>query len=250
MTLRLAPALALLAFLGACKPDPAVVHRKAGDDLLAQSNYVGAAAEYEKSLEANPKLEMVWEKLAFCRMKAGDDDRAAEALVKMGDLKQTDAQKAEVYRNAAGIFLQSANRPKAEKYLLEAVRLDPKDEASITWLGELASEAGGARFQYAPAVPEQLDKALGYYNRLIEMRPDGSAAHANRRIVAAKYLNHLGDERRLEARVMTRNRRDPQAVADARERIARIDAKVAVMQKMLEESNAKLARGRKPAAGK
>lgn len=247
MTFRPVPALALLALVAACKPDPAAVHRKAGDDLLSLSNYAGAAAEYAKSLELDPKQDKIWEKLAFCRVKTGETELAAEALVRTVDLKAQDAQKAEVYRNAAGVFLQTPERAKAEKYLLEAVRLDPKDEASLTWLGELASEAGGARFQLAVAVPEQLEKAIGYYDRLIEMRPDGPAAHANRRIAVTKYLNHLVEQRQLEQRVMARSGRDPQAVADARERIARIDAKMAELQRLLAESNEKLAKGRKGA---
>lgn len=244
MTLRKVPALALLAVL-ACKPDPAAVHRKAGDDLLSRSDFAGAAAEYAKSLELDAKQEKTWEKLAFCRVKTGEEELAAEALVKTVEFKASDAQRAEVYRNAAGIFLQSPERAKAEAYLLEAVRLDPKDEASITWLGELASEAGGARHPLGVAAPEQLDKAIGYYDRLIELRPNGTAAHVNRRIVVTKYLTYLAEQKRAEQRVL--RARDPQAVADARERIARIDAKAAKLQRLLDESNEKLGKGRKAA---
>lgn len=249
MTFRPVPALALLALLAGCKPDPATVHRMAGDDLLSRSDFAGAATEYAKSLEIDPKQDKVWEKLAFCRVKTDEKDLAAEALLKTVELKPDDAQKAEVYRAAAGIFLQTLERAKAEKYLLEAVRLDPKDEASITWLGELASEAGGARFQLAPAVPEELEKAIGYYNRLIEIRPQGTAAHVNRRIAVTKYLNHVYEQKRMEQLVLRRSRRDPQAVADVKKRIARLDEKAAELQKLLEESNEKLGKARKAAGG-
>lgn len=245
MTLRPVPALAVLALLAACKPDPSVVHRKAGDDLLSLSNFSGAAEEYEKSLALDPKQVKIWEKLAFCRLKTDDRDRAAEALLKTVPLMPDDKARAEVYRNVAGLYLQTPERPKAEQYLLEAVRLDPADEASITWLGEIASQAGGARAQWEPAVPEALEKAIGHYDRLIELRPGSPAAHTNRRIVLVKYLTHLGEQRQLEQRVMKRTR-DPQAIADGRARLAALEAKTQELQKLLDESNEVLSKKKAP----
>ena len=248
MTFRMALALTPLAVLVACKPDPAVVHRDKGDDLLRQSDFRGAAAEYEQALARDPKQQKVLEKLAFCRVKTGEKDLAAAALVKAANLEAGDARKAEAFRNAAGVFLQGPDRAKAEKFLAEAVRLDPSDEASLTWLGELASERGGARFELQPAVPEELDKAIRYYDRLIELRPEGKAAHANRRIAVVKYLGHLAEERHREEARLSRSRRDASAAAKAREHIARIDARSAELRRMLDESNAKLAPARKRSA--
>jgi tetratricopeptide (TPR) repeat protein len=245
MLSRTALALAPVLLLLACKQDPAVLHREAGDELLQKSDFAGAAKEYAQSIALDAKQAQVWERLAFCRMKMGEKDQAAEGLVKLADLKPERAQKAEVLRNAAGLYLQSPDRAKAERYLLEAVRLDPKDEASLTWLGELASEKGGARLDIATAVPAELDKALGYYDRLIAIRPDSGAPYANRRIVCVKYLGHLAEERTREG---ARLRRGGTDAADARERIARIDAKSAELKRILDESNAKLASLRKPAA--
>jgi len=248
MTFRTALALAPIALLLACKADPAVVHRNQGDELLRSSDFGGAAAEYAKSVALDPKQEKVWEKLAFCRVKTGERDLAAEALVKVADFKPGDAQKAEVFRNAAGVFLQGPDRAKAEKYLVETVRLDPSDETSLTWLGELAAEQGGARVELAPAVPEELDHDIRYYTRLIELRPDGTAAHVNRRIVLVKYLGYLAEEKHREQVQQARRGRDPGAAAEARERMARIDAKSAELRRMLDESSAKLARGSKAQA--
>lgn len=248
MTFRTALALAPVALLAACRPDPATVHRRQGDELMQRSDFRGAAAEYAKSLALDPKQEKIWEKLAFCRVRTDEKDLAAEALVKVADLKTEVAPKAEVFRNAAGIFLQGTDKSKAEKYLLEAVRLDPTDEASLTWLGEIASEKGGARFEMQRAVPEELEKAIRWYGRLIELRPDGNAAHANRRIAVLKYLGHLDEEkRREELRLRTRGR-DPTVAADVRERVGRMDAKAAELRRLLDESNAKLAPKRKPSA--
>ena len=247
MTFRTALALAPLALLAACKPNPALVHRDAGDDLLQRSSFAQAAAEYAASLAVDPKQPGVWEKLAFCRVKTGEADLAAQSLEKLADLKPTDAQKAEVFRNAAGIYLQGPDRAKAERYLLAAVKLDPKDEASLTWLGELASEKGGARLDMATAVPAELDKALGYYAQLIALRPDQKAAYANRRIVLVKYVTHLAGQRSREAARLPRNAKDP-AAAEGRERIARIDAKSTELRRMLDEANAKLSTVKNAAA--
>ncbi|HEY6099729.1 MAG TPA: hypothetical protein VIW03_09885 [Anaeromyxobacter sp.] len=244
MTPRTALALAPLVLLAACKPDPATVHREAGDDLLRKSDFAGAAAEYARSVALDPKQPTVWERLAFCRVKTGEKELAAEGLVKLADLKPENAQKAEVFRNAAGVFLQGPDRARAEPYLVAAVRLDPQDEASLTWLGELASEKGGARLDVATAVPEELEKALGYYGQLVALRPDAMAAHANRRIVLVKYLGHLAEERRREAARLRRGGRD---APGTREVVARVDAKYAELKRMLDEENQKIASLRKPA---
>ncbi len=245
MTFRAALALVSLALLVACKGDPAVEHRKLGEELFGRSDFAGAAAEYAKSLALDPKQEKLWEKLAFCRIKIGENEAAAEALVKLADFKPVPAQRAEVFRNAAGIFLQGPDRVKAERYLAETVRLEPADEASLGWLAELAAEKGGARVDLAPAVPEELDSAIRYYTRLIELRPTGAAAHANRRLVLVKYLNYLGEEKRREE-LQPRRGRDAGAVAEARERVARIDAKSAELRRLLDESDARLTGKRKP----
>ncbi len=248
MIARMALALAPVAVLAACSAPPAAAQRDQGDELMQKSDFRGAAAAYGRSLELDPKQEKVWEKLAFCRVKTGEKDLAAAALVKLADFKPGNAQKAEVFRNAAGIYLQTPEQDKAEKYLLESVRLDPSDETSLNWLGELASQKGGARFQDQQAVPAELDKAIGYYDRVIQLRPDGKAAYANRRIVVLKYLGYLADERGREQSRLARARRDPGAAAEARDRLARIDAKSTELRRLLDESNAKLAPKRKGSA--
>lgn len=241
---RTALAIFLVALLAACKGDPAVGHRKLGDALFQRSDFAGAAAEYVQSLALDPKQEKLWERLAFCRVKKGEHDAAAEALVKLADFKPAAAQKAEVLRNAAGLFLQGPERLKAERFLAETVKLDPSDEASLGWLAELASEKGGARNDHAPAVPEELERAIGYYDRLIELQPAGNAAHANRRLVVLKYLAHLADEKRRDEQQLRRER-DAAAAAQARERLARIAAKTSELRRLLDESDAKLKDGRK-----
>ncbi len=248
MTFRSALALAALALLAACQRDPSIVHREAGDELLAKSDFAGAAAEYAQSVALAPAQPKIWEKLAFAKLKAGDRDGGAEALAKLAEIETVPARKAEAYRNAAGVYLPDGDRAKAERFLLEAVRVDPSDEASLGWLGELASIAGGARVQVGPVVPAELDKAIGYYGRVIALRPESRAAHANRRIAIVKYLTALDDERGAQTARLARAGRDAAAAADAKERIAKAEAKRAELEKLLAESSAALAPAQKAAA--
>lgn len=240
MTFRTALALTAVAVL-ACQRDPSIVLREQADDLLQRSDFAGAAAAYEKSLALDPKQDKIWEKLAFCRVKTGEKDRAAEALLKLAELKSTPAEKADVLRNAAGMYLQTPEQDKAETYLVQVVKLVPADETSLTWLGEMASQRGGARMDLAPAMPGELDKAIGYYARLVALRPDSKPAHANRRIAVVKYLGWVSDEKWKQQSALKRAGRDPAAAAAARERLAQLDAKSAELKKLLDESNARLA---------
>jgi tetratricopeptide (TPR) repeat protein len=247
MTFRTALALATLAIL-ACKPDPALVHRDAGDALLAKSDFAGAAAEYAQSVALAPAQAATWEKLAFAKLKARDRAGAAEALARHAELETDPARKAEDYRNAAGIYLQHDDQDQAERYLLEAVRADPADESSLAWLGELASIRGGARMQKGPVARDELDRAIAWYGRLIALRPDHRAAHANRRIAIVKYLASLEDDQAAQTARLSRAGKDAAAAADARERIAKDEAKRAELQALLAESNARLAPARNAAA--
>ncbi len=241
MTFRTALPLAAVALLAACTRDPAIVHREAGDDLLARSDFAGAAAEYAQSLALAPAQPQIWEKLAFAKLKAGDRDGAAEALAKHAELETTPARKAEDYRNAAGVYLQTPDQDRAERYLLEAVRAEPSDASSLAWLGELASIRGGARVQKGPVVPAELDKAIGYYGRVIAIHPEQRAALANRRIAIVKYLGALEDERAAQAVRLKRAGKDAAAAADAKDRVAKAESKKAELEALLADTTARLA---------
>lgn len=247
MTLRTALWLALLALAG-CTRDPALVHREAGDALLASSDFAGAAAEYAKSVALAPAQAKVWEKLAFARLKAKDRDGAAEALAKKAEVEADPARKAEDYRNAAGIYLQHEDQEKAEPYLVRAVEVDPADESSLAWLAELASIRGGARMQQGHVVPAELDRAIAWYGRLVALRPDHRAAHANRRIAIVKYRAALDDDEAAQRARLSRARKDPAEAAEATERIEKAVAKRAELEALLAESNAALSPARTAAA--
>jgi tetratricopeptide (TPR) repeat protein len=243
---RVGVALALVALATACSPgvDPAAVQRQKGDELMAKSDFAGAAAEYARSLEANPKQEKTWEKLAMCRLRLDDRDGAAAALLKTLDFKADVAQKAEVYRNAAGIYLQAQDGEKAEKYLQEVLRLLPDDENSLTWLGELASQRGGARSNDGEAVPEQLDAALRYYDRLIILKPDSPVPYIHKRIVLTKYVLHYTARKKAAEQALKHKKKAEQA--EALERMAGLQTRIDELRRTLDEVTKKLTELRKP----
>jgi tetratricopeptide (TPR) repeat protein len=184
-------AIALVGATGACGgPDVATQHRERGDTHLANSEWQKAVEEYEKSIAADPKQEKTWEKIAWAHMQAGEMDKADAALLKTLDLKPDPSKKAEVYRNLAGMYMQKANSEKAEKYFLEAVNIDPKDDTSLGWLGEMYSQKGGARDMKAPAVPDHLNKAIEFYDKMIAAKPELPTAYLNKRIAVNKLLDN------------------------------------------------------------
>ncbi|HSB21263.1 MAG TPA: hypothetical protein VLD85_14745 [Anaeromyxobacteraceae bacterium] len=237
---------ALLALGCAQKPDPAVVHREAGDDRLQKGDHAGAAAEYQQSLAANPKQEPVWEKLALSRVRLGDRDGAAAALLETLPFKRNPEQKAELYRNVAGIYLQSPERDKAEKYLLEVLKLAPDDETTLSWLAEMEAERGGARSNDAPATPEHLDAALRYYRRLADIRPTSPAPLAHQRIVLSKYMQYLASRRAAAEQALRWKKKGE--VAETRQRIDEIQRRAGEIQGELDGVNRKLAELRRPRA--
>ena len=235
----------------ACKkkePDPAVVHLENGDDLLSKQQFKEAAAEYAKSLEANPNQEKVWEKKAYAHMEDGDMDQADAAILKTVDFKPDTASKAEVYRNLANLYLQKATGERAEKYFLEAVKIDPNDDLSLAWLGAISAERGGARSGKAAAIPEHLDKAMGYYDKVIALKPDLPDTYINKRIAAMKYM---GYERRAKEEAEERTHdRDKAKREAAKAEVEKHQARIEEFTKLIEELNKQFAEAKKKAPPK
>jgi hypothetical protein len=106
--------------------------------------------------------------------------------------------------------------------------------------------------QTGPVVPVELDKAIAYYGRIIALRPDGLAAHANRRIAIVKYLPALEDERAAQTARLKRAGKDAAAAADAKERIAKAEATKAELEALASRTRSSRRRGRRrtsPGAG-
>jgi tetratricopeptide (TPR) repeat protein len=187
-----------LAVLACNKPpDPAAIHREKGDELFEKGQWKAAAAEYALSLEADPKQDKIWERKAFAHLKDNDRAEAVASLLKTGEHMTEAKDKAELYRKIAGIYVEYGPVEMAEKYFLEALKVDPKDEASLAWLGEIFSQLGGARKTEAVAVPAQLQKAIGYYDQAIAINPNAQIPYVNKRIALIKLANYEKKEKEV-----------------------------------------------------
>lgn len=242
MRLALRPLLIPVLVLAACtEPDPAEAPRQAGNVLFKKGEFEKAGAEYEKAIALDKKPEAkAYETAAFAYMKAGNLSKASELLLKTLDLKTDNAGKLEVYRNVTGMYLQAQRGAEAEKYFLEILKLEPKDPSAMGWLAEIASDRGGARNNLKPAVPAELDKALEWYAKVLEVTPDEVGPWVNRRIIYMKYSDYYaGLKAQAEADVEA-NKADKDAVADFKQQAADAQAKMDEMQKLLAEANAKI----------
>jgi len=233
-------ALAASGLLACKKPDPAAEHRDKGDELLAKDELEAAAAEYGLSLAADPKQEKLWEKRAAVLMSAGKIDQAAESLLKLLDFATSPKEKSETYRKVANIYLQAKKPDEAEKYFLEALKVDPTDADSLSWLGEIASTRGGARAAQLRAQPVFLEKAVAYYDQAIAIDPSAPVPYVNKRIALFKYYSHemrLKKEAEQDLQAAGRNRAKAQ---EAKAQIAQHEAKAADLKRQIDELGIKI----------
>lgn len=232
--------LAALGLLACKKPDPATEHRDKGDELLAKDELEAAAAEYSLSLAADPKQEKLWEKKAAVLLSAGKLDQAAESLLKLLDFATTPKEKSETYRKVANIYLQAKKPDEAEKYFLEALKVDPTDTDSLSWLGEIASTRGGARAAQMRAQPVFLEKAVAYYDQAIAIDPTAPIPYVNKRIALFKYYGHemrLKQEAEQDLQAAGRNRAKAQ---EAKAQIAQHEAHAADLKRQIDELGIKI----------
>jgi tetratricopeptide (TPR) repeat protein len=227
------------AFIG-CKEDPAEAHRLKGNELFKKEQWAKAAEEYRLSLQADPKQEKLWDRVALAHVNAGQRDQAAQALLETLEFKSDPQQKAEVYRNIAGMLLQGPKPFEAEQYFIEAVKLDPKDDSSLLWLAEMESQRGGARNMQAAPVREHLDKAIAYYDQVINAKPEALVAYVNKRIALLKMLNEEKKQKQTAESVLAAYRKDAQKKQEALTRATEHQARIDELQAKVDELSAKI----------
>lgn len=241
-TTKIALLLGALALSGtACtKPDPTVAHNEAGQEAINNGEWDKAVAEFDQSLAINPKQEKAWEKKAYAHMQANQLDKMEEALSKEADLRTEPAKKAECYRNIAGVYMGKTQSDKAEPWFNKAVDADPNDDQSLQWLGEIYSQRGGARDMKAAVVPEKLEKALGYYDRLIKVTPANSPAYLNKRIAVNRLRDYEVQQQQLAEAALTAAGKDADKVAAAQADVDKHKARAEELKKSFDELSKKL----------
>lgn len=238
-----------LAGTTACKsePDPVQVHRAKGTKLYNAGDYSKAAAEYGESLKAGPKQEQAVDVIkakAMAHMKANEIDQAAETTLMLLDHRATPAEKAEVYRDVASVYMKG-DMTKAEEYLNKALEIDPKDEFSLGWIAEIYAQKGGARAMSAPAVPEHLDKALAYYDKVLAINPNSANTYLNKRVVMAKYMDFEQKAKEAKEKEAVDNAKDKQIVAEAQAAAAEHQARIEDFKKKFDELTQKFSEATK-----
>jgi tetratricopeptide (TPR) repeat protein len=247
-TMLVATALCAAGLVACNKPDPAVTHREKGDELFDKEQWTAATDEYALSLQANPKQDKLWEKKAVAHMRAGKPDLAAASLLKLLDTAATAKDRAEIYRKVGGIYLETKKPDEAEKYFLEALKADPKDQDSLAWLGEISSTRGGARAGQVVAVPAHLDKAIAYYDQAIAVNPNALMAYVNKRIALFKYVGYEQRLRDAAEQDIKSARGNRAKIEQAKAQVEQHDARIADMKRQIDELGAKITELQKAAA--
>jgi len=243
-----ASALCAAGVIACKKPDPAAIHREKGDELFEKDQWAAAADEYALSLQADPKQDKLWEKKAVAHMKAGKPDLAAASLLKQVDNAATPKDRAEIYRKVGGIYLEQKKPDEAEKYFLEALKADPKDQDSLAWLGEISSTRGGARAGSLVAVPAHLDKAIAYYDQAIAVNPNNLMAYVNKRIALFKYMSYEQRLKDAAEQDVKAARVDRAKIERAKAQAQQHEGRAADMKRQIDELGTKITELQKEAA--
>ncbi|MFP2910934.1 tetratricopeptide repeat protein [Pyxidicoccus sp. 3LFB2] len=200
------------------KAEAAKAHRITGSDHMSKKEWKEAAAAYALSLEADPKQEKVWEKKAFAHMQVGQMAEASQAVMKIMEFKTTTAEKAEVLRTLASMHMQGGTTEDAEKYFNEALKLDPKDEASLGWIAEIYAQRGGARSMTAPIVKADLEKSLNYYDQVLAINTNSAPTYLNKRVVMGRLMEYERQQKEMALSEAAENAKDKAIVAEANAR--------------------------------
>jgi tetratricopeptide (TPR) repeat protein len=232
---RISVVMVLLAILG-CEEDPATAHHRLAVELYKKGDYAKAAAEYDEVYRLNPGLdELVQRKGAQAWAKVGQYEKCVAILQRLADAKQG-TEKIDAYRQIAGMYLQTArNLDQAEAWFNKVLVMDPRDEASMGWLAEIAAARGGARNQAAPADPAMLDLALERFDKVIALNPGNLGTYVNKRIVYIKYLNYLQKEKEGAIADAEANKKDKAYAKKVDDLQARWDAMKATLDQLGEK---------------
>ena len=230
-----------IVLTGCSKPeDPAVLHRALGNEYARKADWAAAAREYGLSLQANPRDRKLWELKANAHLRLGQLREAAESLGKPAEYTSDPAVKAEAYRLVASIYIEHRDFGEAEKAFAEALRFDPRDELSLSWMGEFASARGGARSANDPPDPSWLTKAIEYYDQVIVVNPNNLFAYVNKRIAIHKHIVFEQQQMALADRLIQLERRDESKVAAARTRLTESTARIGEFEKEIDKLSKKI----------
>ena len=229
------------------KEEAAKAHRIKGSDHMSKKEWKEAAAAYALSLEADPKQEKVWEKKAFAHMQLGQMKEASESVLKIMDMKTTPAEKAEMYRTLASMHMNGGTTEEAERYFNEALKLEPKDEASLGWIAEIYAQRGGARSMAAPIVKADLEKSLNYYDQVLAINVNSANTYLNKRVVMGRLMEYERQQKDMALSEAAENAKDKAIVDEANARAAEHQKRMDEFQVQFAEMTKKFSEATKAA---
>jgi tetratricopeptide (TPR) repeat protein len=229
------------------KAEAAKTHRIKGSDHMSKKEWKEAAAAYALSLEADPKQEKVWEKKAFAHMQVGQMAEASQAVMKIMEMKATPAEKAETLRTLASMHMQGGTTEDAEKYFNEALKLEPKDEASLGWIAEIYAQRGGARSMTAPIVKADLETSLSYYDKVLAINANSANTYLNKRVVMGRLMEYERQQKEMALSEAAENAKDKTIVEEANARAAEHQKRMDEFQAQFAEMTKKFSEAQKAA---
>jgi tetratricopeptide (TPR) repeat protein len=243
LTLRRVPVLlVLVTTIAGCDEDAATAHHRLAVELYKKGDFAKAAAEYDEYFRLDGSVdEQIQRKGAQAWAKSGDYVKAVAILQRLADAKQG-TEKVDAYRQIAGMWLQTArDLDKAEEWFNKVLAMDPKDEASMGWLAEIAAARGGARNQAAVADPKMLDLALDRFDRVLAMNPNNIGTYVNKRIVYIKYLNYLQKQKEQALNDAEVNKKDKATAKDFSDKADAIQVRWDAMKGSLDKLGEQIA---------
>ncbi len=242
-----ATALGSMGLLACQKENPATAHIDKGDELYSKQQWKAAADEYSLALQTDPKQDQIWERKAMALLKGGDLDGGIVSLVQLAEYQTDPKKKAERYRSVAGLYLEHSMPDGAERYFQEALKADPKDLDALAWLGEIASQRGGARSNTSPGDPVYLEKAVSIFDQLIAINPAAPIPYVNKRIALMKLMAYERKQKEFADMDAQENRKQPEKLAEAKARGEQHQARADALKTQVDEVSQKFTEVQKAA---
>jgi len=244
VTVVVATALGSMGLLACQKENPATAHIDKGDEAYSKQQWKAAADEYTLALQTDPKQDQIWERKAMALLKGGDLDGGAITLVQLAESQTDPKKKAQMYRSVAGLYLEASMPDPAEKYFQEALKADPKDTDALAWLGEIASQRGGARSNTSQGDPVYLEKAVSIFDQLIAVNPAAPIPYVNKRIALIKQMAYWKRQKEvtdMDAQEYSKKeyRKQPDKLAEAKARGEQHQARVDALKIQIDEVSQK-----------
>jgi|WetSurMetagenome_2_1015567.scaffolds.fasta_scaffold00119_1 tetratricopeptide (TPR) repeat protein len=124
------------------KPADASAQKNLGDILYEEKNNAGALAAYEAALKADPAVKGFYKRYVELVTAGGVQESIVKALKGAIAAGEADAQ---MYATLGGVYMKSANYPKAIEMYAKALQLDPRNTDALSSLAYCQAKNGNVK---------------------------------------------------------------------------------------------------------